>query len=301
MDTVKYCIVKNVSVNPVIFDWVHYMKRLVKYFLFCALNNHKIEILCFFPYPEKVCGTILKSIITIQGYLCENLYRRNLDMQNILVVEDDYDLNQAICYSLKKSGYGVYGVTFMEKGKQIFFENQIDMVLLDVNLPDGEGFSFCQWVKKQREVPVIYLTARDMEEDALAGYESGAEDYVTKPFSMKILLRKIEVILKRTASVNRLIFADEYLYIDLDNARVTVKGQECPVTPTECRLLRQFLMNRGQLLTYDLLLERLWDSGGQFVDKHTLAVNVNRLRGKIEDKNHRYISNVYGMGYQWIG
>ena len=89
--------------------------------------------------------------------------------------------------------------------------------------------------------------------------------------------------------------------IDLDNARVTVKGQECPVTPTECRLLRQFIMNRGQLLTYDLLLERLWDSGGQFVDKHALAVNVNRLRGKIEDKNHRYISNVYGMGYQWIG
>ena len=101
-------------------------------------------------------------------------------MQYILVVEDDFDLNQAICYFLKKSGYGVYGVTFMEKGKQIFFENQIDMVLLDVNLPDGEGFSFCQWVKKQREVPVIYLTARDMEEDALAGYESGAEDYVTK-------------------------------------------------------------------------------------------------------------------------
>lgn len=222
-------------------------------------------------------------------------------MQYILVVEDDYDLNQAICYSLKKSGYGVYGVTFMEKGKQIFWGNQIDMVLLDVNLPDGEGFSFCQWVKKQREVPVIYLTVRDMEEDALAGYESGAEDYVTKPFSMKILLRKIDVILKRTASVNRQIFVDEYLYIDLDYARVAVKGQECPVTPTECRLLRQFLMNRGQLLTYDLLLERLWDSGGQFVDRHTLAVNVNRLRGKIEDKDHRYISNVYVMGYQWIG
>ena len=88
-------------------------------------------------------------------------------------------------------------MTFMEKGKQTFIENQIDLILLDVNLPDGEGFSFCQWVKKQREVPVIYLTARDMEEDALAGYESGAEDYVTKPFSMKILLRKIEVIFKK--------------------------------------------------------------------------------------------------------
>ena len=222
-------------------------------------------------------------------------------MQHILVVEDDYDLNQAICYSLKKAGYGVHGVTFMEKGKQIFMEKQIDMVLLDVNLPDGEGFSFCQWVKTKKEVPVLYLTARDMEEDVLTGYESGAEDYVTKPFSMKILLRKIEVILKRTVPIKRLTFADEYLYIDLDNARVMVRGQDCPVTPTECRLLRQFLMNQGQLLTYDLLLERLWDGGGQFVDKHALAVNVNRLRGKIEDKDHRYISNVYGMGYQWIG
>ena len=202
-------------------------------------------------------------------------------MQHILVVEDDYDLNQAICYSLKKAGYGVNGVAFIEKGKQIFMEKQIDMVLLDVNLPDGEGFSFCQWVKNKKEVPVLYLTARDMEEDVLTGYESGAEDYVTKPFSMKILLRKIEVILKRTVPIKRLTFAD--------------------VTPTECRLLRQFLMNQGQLLTYDLLLDRLWDSGGQFVDKHALAVNVNRLRGKIEDKDHRYISNVYGMGYQWIG
>ena len=222
-------------------------------------------------------------------------------MQNILVVEDDYDLNRAICFSLKKAGYGVWKAFFMEKGKQIFREKQIDLVLLDVNLPDGEGFAFGRWVKEQREVPVIYLTARDMEEDALAGYESGAEDYVTKPFSMKILLRKIEVILKRSAIVNRLIFSDSYLYVDLDNARVTVKGEECAVTPTECRLLRQFLLNRGQLLTYDTLLERLWDSGGQFVDRHALAVNVNRLRGKIEDGEHRYISNVYGMGYQWIG
>lgn len=221
-------------------------------------------------------------------------------MQNILVVEDDYDLNKAICYCLKKSGYGVYGVVFMEKGKQMLSENQIDMVLLDVNLPDVESFSFCRWIKEQKEVPVIYLTARDMEEDALIGYESGAEDYITKPFSMKILLKKIDVILKRTASVNRLIFVDENIYIDLDNARMTVKGQECPITPTEWRLLRQFLMNRRQLLTYELLLERLWDSGGQFVDKHALAVNVNRLRGKIEDENHKYISNVYGMGYQWI-
>lgn len=222
-------------------------------------------------------------------------------MQNILVVEDDLDLNQAISYSLKKAGYEVKCADSIEKGRKIFMETPVSLVLLDVNLPDGEGFSFCKWVKAQKEVPVIYLTARDLEEDALEGYESGAEDYVTKPFSMKILLRKIEVILKRMTPVNHLLFEDSYLSINLENARVTVKGKECPVTPTECRLLRQFLLNRGQLLTYDLLLERLWDSGGQFVDRHALAVNVNRLRGKIEDKDHRYISNVYGMGYQWIG
>lgn len=222
-------------------------------------------------------------------------------MQTILVVEDDYDLNQSICYSLKKSGYEVLGASYMDEGKQIFMREHINMVLLDVNLPDGQGFSFCRWIKAQKEIPVIYLTARDMEEDALAGYESGAEDYVTKPFSMKILLRKIDVILKRTSSVNRLVFEDGYLRIDLDNAHVMVNGQECAVTPTEYRLLRQFITNRRQLLTYDLLLERLWDGGGQFVDRHALAVNVNRLRAKLEDGEHRYISNVYGMGYQWIG
>ena len=162
-------------------------------------------------------------------------------MQNILVVEDDSDLNQAICYSLKKSGYAVCGVTSIEKAKQMFNRNQIDLILLDVNLPDGEGFSFCQWVKKQKEVPVIYLTARDMEEDAQTGYESGAEDYVTKPFSMKILARIIDVILKRTVLVSQLIFEDGYLSIDKDNVKVSVKGRECSVTPTECRLHRQFI------------------------------------------------------------
>lgn len=222
-------------------------------------------------------------------------------MQNILVVEDDHDLNQAICFSLKKSGYEAFGVSSIKQGKMAFSQKQIDMVLLDVNLPDGKGFSFCRWIKKQKEVPVIYLTARDMEEDALEGYESGAEDYVTKPFSMKILLRKIEIILRRTVLNSRMIFEDGYLHIDLDNAKVSVNSKECAITPTEFRLLRQFLFNQGQLLTYEILLERLWDSGGQFVDKHALAVNVNRLRGKIEDENHRYISNVYGMGYQWIG
>ena len=118
-------------------------------------------------------------------------------MQNILIIEDDPDLNQTIGYALEKAGYGAFRADSIRKAETIFVREKICLVLLDVNLPDGEGYTFCRWAKAQREVPVIYLTARDLEEDALEGYDSGAEDYVTKPFSMKILLKKLDVVLKR--------------------------------------------------------------------------------------------------------
>lgn len=222
-------------------------------------------------------------------------------MQKLLVVEDDRKLNRALCYALEKEGYGVVSSYTIEEAKRAYMQGGVRMVLLDVNLPDGEGFEFCRWVKAQAAVPVLFLTARDLEEDALNGYELGAEDYVTKPFSMKILLKKIDVILKRTETDGHLCFDDGFLKADFETAKTEAGGQECVLTPTEFRLLKQFVTNRGQLLTYEVLLERLWDSNGQFVDKHTLAVNVNRLRRKIEDEEHRYISNVYGMGYQWLG
>ena len=222
-------------------------------------------------------------------------------MQKLLVVEDDRKLNRALCYALEKEGYGVVSSYTIEEAKRAYMQGGVRMVLLDVNLPDGEGFEFCRWVKAQAAVPVLFLTARDLEEDALNGYELGAEDYVTKPFSMKILLKKIDVILKRTETDGHLCFDDGFLKADFETAKTEAGGQECVLTPTEFRLLKQFVTNRGQLLTYEVLLERLWDSNGQFVDKHTLAGNVNRLRRKIEDEEHRYISNVYGMGYQWLG
>ncbi|MGF0033584.1 response regulator transcription factor [Bariatricus sp. SGI.154] len=221
-------------------------------------------------------------------------------MQRILIVEDDRELNQGISYSLKKEGYAISAAHSLKEARERFSEGQADLILLDVNLPDGEGFEFCEWVKKKNDIPVLFLTARDLEEDMLKGYELGADDYVTKPFSMNVLQKKIAVILKRTEGINRSVFEDGFLKIDFDRSRVEVQGRECTVTPTEFRMLRLFIENAGQLLTYSVLLERLWDSGGQFVDKHTLAVNINRLRGKIEDEKHKYISNVYGMGYQWL-
>ncbi len=222
-------------------------------------------------------------------------------MQKILVVEDDREMNQGISYVLEEEGYRTISAHTIAEGRDAYEKNGADLILLDVNLPDGEGFVFCRWIRERSKVPVLFLTARDLEEDALLGYEVGAEDYVTKPFSMKILLRKISVILKRSGEEQGTVFDDGFLRLDLFRAKAEVKGKACSVTPTEFRILKEFLAHRGQLLTYEVLLDRLWDGGNQFVDKHALAVNINRLRGKIEDAEHKYISNVYGMGYQWIG
>lgn len=227
-------------------------------------------------------------------------------MKKILVVEDDLELSRGICYALQKEGYETCEAYSIKEAEESWADGEADLILLDVNLPDGEGFSFCKWVREKKKIPVLFLTARDLEEDALLGYEMGAEDYVTKPFSMKILLKKIQVIFDRNMEKGKVIreenlWEDGYLKIDFDRAKMEVQGKERNLTPTEFRLLRELIRNKNQLLTYEVLLDRLWDSDGQFVDKHTLAVNVNRLRGKIEDEEHRYISNVYGMGYQWLG
>ena len=223
----------------------------------------------------------------------------------ILVIEDNRELNEALCYALEKEGYRAVPAFSLREAKAKFEEwkdRQMPQLLIqDVNLPDGEGFTFCRWIKKQGEIPVLFLTARDLEEDALKGYDVGAEDYITKPFSMKILLRKISLILNRSQAEEKKVYDDGNLYIDWERARIMVRKSECMVTPTEFRLLKLLAENKGKLLTYDILLEQLWDCDGQFVDKHTLAVNINRLRKKIEDTEHKYVSNVYGMGYQWVG
>ncbi|QCP35118.1 two-component system response regulator [Anaerostipes rhamnosivorans] len=216
------------------------------------------------------------------------------------MIEDDRELNEGICYALEKEGYNTIKAYSLKEARDLYLKEKVDLALLDVNLPDGEGFSFCRWIKGQCDIPVLFLTARDLEEDALMGYELGAEDYITKPFSMKILKQKIKVVLKRVKQGGQELFDDGFLRIDFSAARVWVSGNECMVTPTEFRLLKQFVQNRGQLLTYTILLERIWDTGANFVDKHALAVNINRLRKKIEDQEHQYISNIYGMGYQWM-
>lgn len=168
------------------------------------------------------------------------------------------------------------------------------MAILDINLPDGNGFQFCKWLKARSNTLILFLSAKDLETDILNGYELGADDYVTKPFSMRILLKKVYVILSRKSQEAN-IYDDGFLKVDFELGIVQQGVNECLLSPTEYRILKKLIENKGKLLTYSVLLDSLWDEGVQITDKHTLAVNINRLRKKIETEEHSYISNVYGM------
>lgn len=221
-----------------------------------------------------------------------------LFVSTILVLEDDMELNQTITYALKKEGYHVLSAYSCKEAEKFTENESFHLAILDVNLPDGDGFQFCKWLKAKKQVPVLFVSARDLEEDVLNGYELGADDYVTKPFSMKILLKKVYVILSRK-SQGANIYDDGFLKVDFELGTVQRGEHECLLSPTEYRILKKLIENKGKLLTYSILLDSLWDEGVQITDKHTLAVNINRLRKKIETEDHSYISNVYGMGYIW--
>lgn len=216
-------------------------------------------------------------------------------MYTILVLEDDVELNQTITYALKKEGYHIFSAHSCKEAEKFTENESFHLTILDVNLPDGDGFQFCKWLKAKKQVPVLFVSARDLEEDILNGYELGADDYVTKPFSMKILLKKVYVILTRK-SQGANIYDDGFLKVNFELGTVRQKENECLLSPTEYRILKKLIENKGKLLTYSILLDSLWDEGVQITDKHTLAVNINRLRKKIETEEHSYISNVYGMG-----
>lgn len=240
-------------------------------------------------------------------------------MATILLLEDDPDLRESVASALAEAGYGVLAARSLAEAESLVRQHSFELALLDVNVPasdsdsvsfrasdsdsvspqgNSDGFSFCRWLTARRHVAVCFLSARDLEEDVLTGYTLGACDYVTKPFSMKVLLAKLAVLLGR-ASQQALVVDDGWLRIDFDLGSVMRAGEAVRLSPTELKLLRVLVDHRGQLLTYGVLLDALWNVGVELADKHALAVNVNRLRKKIEDDAHSYIANVYGMGYLW--
>lgn len=223
-------------------------------------------------------------------------------MKTILLIEDDRALNSGLAYDLEMEQYRVCPAYTLAEGERILNGEPVDLILLDGNLPDGDGFDFCREVKAARDIPIIFLTARDMEQEELQGFDCGADDYITKPFKMPILHRRIQAALRKTGTKEeRNQYDDGYLKIDFDRMAAVRETETLTMTPTEYKILRLLIANADRVITKRLLLEKIWDNNGNFVDEHAVAVNINRLRKKIEAKGHEYIRTLYGVGYQWKG
>lgn len=218
-------------------------------------------------------------------------------MQTVFVVEDDEMLNAGICFNIQNNNWKALSAQSIAEAKKLIQENKIDLVLLDVNLPDGNGFEFSKVIKEQKNLPFIFLTAHNLDDEILKGLELGADDYITKPFNVKILLKKIELILNRN-NVKKDLFTIKDLSINFEDRTVKKSGEIIYLTPTEFDLLQVFVKNKSMVLTRQILLEKLWDSKENFVDEHTLTLNISRLRSKLDKENDKYIETIYGVGYK---
>ncbi len=220
-------------------------------------------------------------------------------MYTILIIEDDRVLNLGMQECLKEFGYKVMGAQTGETAIKIVSEECIDLAVLDVNLPDMDGFQICKKIKNIRDVPIVFLTVRDEEQDIVAGFDMGAEDYITKPFNITVLQKKIAVILKRCKTQNANQYIINKLSVDFDKKKAVQNNEIINFTPTEYKILELLILNRGHVLVKENLIQELWDNSGNWVDEHTLAVNISRIRGKIEEPERKLLKTVFGIGYMW--
>lgn len=218
-------------------------------------------------------------------------------MIKILIMEDDVSLNNALKTYFEKADYMVFQAFTCKEAEQIINQKSINMIIADIGMPDQSGLMFAENIRKERNIPIIFLTAKDEEQDILDGYDAGCEEYVTKPISPKVLQKKMEVILKRRENENILFY--QALKIDYEKRRIWKNGAEVKVTDREWQILYLLAKNKGKIITKEILLEKVWDIEGNFVDEHVVSVVINRLRKKIEDHAGEpvYIKNVFGVGY----
>ena len=221
----------------------------------------------------------------------------------ILIVEDDRGLAEGIKFYLEKEGYRVVMAGSLGGGRVLYRQEKPDAVLLDLNLPDGDGMSFCREIRKNSQVPILMVTARDMETDEVMGLETGADDYLTKPFSLTVLRTRLRKLLERQqkGGVENHILKSGDIFLDESRTSVRKGAESLNLSMTEYRLLRLFLKNPNQVLLKEQILAVIWDSESNFVDENTLAVNIRRLRKKIESdpSNPMYLKTIHGMGYLW--
>jgi len=220
-------------------------------------------------------------------------------MIHILLVEDDKSIVTNLTEFLTGEGFCVTSASGQTAALEILSEKQIELVLLDVSLAEGNGFSACSAIKAQYQMPVIFLTASGDEFSTVTGFDLGADDYIAKPFRPRELVSRIKNVLRLTGNTGKTVKLGEVL-VDTEKGTATKKGNELYLSALEYRLLLVFINNRGIVLSRTKLLESIWDIAGEFVNDNTLTVYIKRLREKIEDDpaNPTIIKTVRGLGYR---
>ena len=210
----------------------------------------------------------------------------------LLIIEDDKALNDGIALSF--SGSEVLQAYSLEEARR-FIDLKPDLAILDINLPDGSGLDFCREIRGFCQTPVIFLTANDMEIDIVAGLESGADDYITKPFSLAVLRARVNAVLRRKKTDGS-VFSQGEFFFDFENMIFRSGDEPAELSKTEQKLLKTLVSNRGVILSRETLLNRIWSDGPEFVEENALSVTVNRLRKKLPGLP---VKTIYGVGYTW--
>lgn len=220
-------------------------------------------------------------------------------MQRLLIVEDDIIICGGVKVFLEGKGYNVdCAYTFLQAEEALKYS--YSLVILDINLPDGDGMELCRRIRGASDTPVIFLTANDTEKDMIEGFEAGCDDYIAKPFSVELLNQRIMAVLRRSGKEQS---GDLFHYKELsvDFGRMQVFCNQVPVklSVTEYRLLELLIKNKGQVLTREAIFGKIWDCDENYVDENTLNVHIRRLRQKIEadTRNPQYVITVFGIGY----
>ncbi|GAA0712092.1 response regulator transcription factor [Paraclostridium ghonii] len=218
-------------------------------------------------------------------------------MFTILIIEDDDTIAFGVKTFLSKNNYGVIHGKNLKEGKELF-KTDIDLILIDLNLPDGSGFDFCRYIKRIKDIPVIFLTVRDDESTMIKGLDMGGDDYITKPFKLSVLESRINAVLRRSLKQNiqEDILWCKNIKLIKSESRVYKNNNEIELTVGEYNLLLKLLENKNCTLKRTTLLEKLWDDHGEFVNNNTLSVAIKRLREKLDDDS--FIKTVRGIGYR---
>ncbi len=215
----------------------------------------------------------------------------------ILFVEDNESIILGVSYLLREEGYEVYVARTMSTAIAFIEKEEFDLALLDVSLPDGNGFQLCKRIRESTQTSIIFLTAKEEEESVVRGFDLGADDYIIKPFRNRELVSRIKNALRKNKRENT-VFCCQGIKLDTQTSRVTRGEEEIALTKLEYRILYIMMSAPGKLFTREEILANIWDAMGNFVNDNTLSVTIKRLREKLDDKNGDIIKTVRGMGYR---